>query len=36
MNVNVQNVWDKLVDLSLTYGPKLLLAILTPVRNNQK
>ena len=31
MNVNVQNVWDKLVDLSLTYGPKLLLAIIVLV-----
>ena len=27
MNINVQNIWDKLVDLSLSYGPKLLLAI---------
>ena len=28
MNINVQNIWDKLVDLSLSYGPKLLLAII--------
>jgi len=27
MNINVQAIWTKLVELALTYGPKLLLAI---------
>ena len=28
MNINVQAIWDKLVELSITYGPKLILAII--------
>ena len=31
MNINVQHIWDKLVELSLTYGPKLVLAIIVLV-----
>ncbi len=27
MNIDIENVWNKVVDLSLSYGPKLLLAI---------
>lgn len=28
MNINVETLWDKIVTLALTYGPKLILAII--------
>lgn len=28
MNVNVQAIWTKFLELAITYGPKLILAII--------